>query len=107
VDAVFWAALGFLFVSTIAGTTYVSVRAWRAWQACVSLAVAGAAGLDLLTARSDRLAVNADRAAAGALELQAALDRLHRSTARGRVLVRALDEALDVGRAALSYVPKK
>ncbi|MGE5273800.1 MAG: hypothetical protein ACM3QU_08590 [Verrucomicrobiota bacterium] len=105
-DVVFWAALGFLVVAAITGTAYVGMRAWRAWQACVSLAVVGAAGLDLLTVRSEALAVRAERVAAGADELQAALARLQRSTARGRVLVGALDEALDVVRAVLSYVPK-
>jgi hypothetical protein len=106
VDVFFWAALGFLVVAAVAGTVYVGLRAWRAWQACVSLAVVGAAGLDLLTARSETLAVKAERVAAGADELQTALARLQRSTARGRVLVVALDEALDVVRAVLSYVPK-
>ena len=107
VDAFFWVALGFFVVAAIAGTAYVGVRAWRAWQAFVSLAVAGAAGLDLLTERSETLATKADRVALGAEELQAAVARLQRSTARGRVLVGAVDEALDVVRAVLSYVPKK
>ena len=105
-DALFWAALGFFVVAAIAGAAYVGVRAWRAWQAFVSLAVAGAAGLDLLTARGEELAVKTDRAALRAEELQAALARLQRSTARGRILVRAVDEALDVVRTVLSYVPK-
>jgi hypothetical protein len=107
VDALFWAALGFLVVATVAGTAYVGVRAWRAWQACVSLAIAGVAGLDLLTARSEALATKAERVAAGAAELQAAVARLERSTARGRVLTGALDEVLDAVGAMLSYVPKK
>jgi hypothetical protein len=107
VDALFWAALGFLVVATVAGTAYVGVRAWRAWQACVSLAIAGVAGLDLLTARSEALATKAERFAAGAAELQAAVARLERSTARGRVLTGALDEVLDAVGAMLSYVPKK
>jgi hypothetical protein len=106
VDAFFWAALGFLVVAAVGGTAYVGMRAWRAWRAFVSLAVVGAAGLDLLTARSEALAVKAERVAAGAEELQASLARLQRSTARGRVLVGALDEAVDVVRAVLSYVPK-
>ena len=107
VDAVFWAALGFLLVATVAGAAYVGVRAWHTWQACVSLAVAGAAGLELLIARSEQAAAKAERVAAGAEELEAALARLERSTARGRVLMGALDESLDVVRAVLSYVPKK
>jgi hypothetical protein len=107
VDAVFWAALGFLVVATVAGTTYVGVRAWRAWQACVSLAVVGAAGLDLLVARTEVLTAKGERVAAGAEALEAALTRLERSTARGRVLLGALDEALDLIRIVVSYVPKK
>jgi hypothetical protein len=107
VQAVFWAALGFLVVATVAGAAYVGVRAWRAWQAFVSLAVVGAAGLDLLIARSEALTTKAERVAAGAEELEAALAGLERSTARGRVVVGAVDEALDVVRGVLAYVPKK
>jgi hypothetical protein len=104
VDAVFWAALGFFVVATVVGGAYVGVRAWRAWQAFVSLAVAGTAGLDLLIARSDALTTKAERVATGAEELEAALARLERSTARSRVLVGALDEALDGVRGVLSFV---
>jgi hypothetical protein len=107
VGAFFWAALGFLVVATVAGSAFVGVRAWRAWQACVSLAIAGVAGLDLLTVRSGALATKAERVAAGAAELQAAVARLERSTARGRVLTGAIGEVLDVVRAVHSYVPKK
>jgi hypothetical protein len=107
VDAVFWAALGFLVVATVSGSAYVGVRAWHAWQACVSLAVVGAAGLDLLIARSEALTAKAERVAVGAEELEAALTRLERSTARGRVLLGALDEVLDPVRVVVSYVPKK
>jgi hypothetical protein len=45
-DVVFWAALGFLLAAIVVGTAFVAVRAWRAWQACVSLALVGAAGAD-------------------------------------------------------------
>jgi hypothetical protein len=107
VDAFFWAALGFLVVTTLAGAVFVGMRAWRAWQAFVSLAVAGAAGLELISTRGEEIAAKADRAAVKAEELQAALARLQRSTARGRVLVRAVDEALDVVRSVLTLVPKK
>ena len=107
VDVFFWAALGFLVVATVAGTAYVGVRAWRAWRACVSLAIAGVAGLDLLTARSEALATKTGRVAAGAAELQAAVARLERSTARGKVLTGAIGDVLDTVGAVLSYVPKK
>ena len=105
-DAIFWAALGFFVVAAVAGSAYVGVRALHAWQACVSLAVAGAAGLDILAARTETLAAKAEDVAIGAEELQTALARLERSTARARVLVGAVDEALDVVRSVLSYVPK-
>jgi hypothetical protein len=107
VDAVFWTALGFLVAAAITGAAHVGLRAWRAWQACVSLAVAGAAAVELLSSRGEQIAAKAERAAARAEELQAALARLQRSTARGRVLIGAVDEALDVVRAVLSYAPKK
>jgi hypothetical protein len=107
VNAIFWAALGFFVVATVAGAAYVGVRAWRAWQAFVSLAVVGTAGLDLLIARSEALTTKAERVAAGAEELEAALARLERSTARGRIVVGAVDEALDVVRGVLAFVPKK
>jgi hypothetical protein len=107
VDAIFWTALGFFLVATVAAAAYVGVRAWRAWQAFVSLAVAGAAGVDLLIARSEALTAKAERVTARAEELEAALARLERSTARNRVLVGAVDEALDVVRGVLSYAPKK
>jgi hypothetical protein len=94
-------------VASVGGAVFVGVRAWRAWQAFVSLAIVGAAGLDLLTARSDALAAKAERAAAKAADFDAALVRLERSTARSRVLVGAVDEALDTVRAVLSYIPKK
>jgi hypothetical protein len=107
VDAFFWAALGFLVVATVCGTAYVGVRGWRAWQACVSLAITGVAGLDLLAARSEALATKAEGVAAGAVELQVAVTRLERSTARGKVLTGAIGEVLDAVGALLSYVPKR
>ena len=107
VDAFLWAALGFLVVATVAGTAYVGVRAWRAWQACVSLAIAGVAGLDLLAARSEALATKTGRVAAASAELQAAVARLERSTARGKVLTGAIGDVLDTAGAVLSYLPKK
>ena len=61
VGVVFWAALGFLLAAIVVGTTYVAVRAWRTWQACVSLALVGAAGAELLAARGELAAAKADR----------------------------------------------
>jgi len=104
-EPIFWAALGFLVASAIVGTAYVGVRAWRAWHAFVSLAVAGAAGIDVLTARVEQVAAKAERAAAGVAELQAAADRLARSRARARVLIGAAEDVLGVVRAVASFRP--
>jgi hypothetical protein len=107
VDAVFWAALGFLVVATVAGAAYVGVRAWRAWQAFVSLAVAGAAGLDLLMLRTDEVAAKAERAASKAEQLLTAAERLEGSLARARILVDATGEARDLLNALRSFAPRK
>jgi hypothetical protein len=107
VDAVFWAALGFLVVATVAGATYVGVRAWRAWQAFVSLAVAGAGGLDLLMSRTDEVAAKAERAASKAEQLLTAAERLEGSLARARILVDATGETRDLLNALRSFAPRK
>jgi hypothetical protein len=106
VDVVFWAALGFLLAAIVIGTTYVAVRAWRTWQACISLALVGAAGAELLAARGELAATKADRLTQKLDELQARVARLERSTARGRVLVDATSEMLAVLRSVLAFVPK-
>jgi hypothetical protein len=106
VDVVFWAALGFLLAAIVVGTAFVVVRAWRAWQACVSLALVGAAGAELLAARSELAGAKADRVTQKLDELQAAIARLERSTARGRVLVDATSEVLAVMRSVVAFVPK-
>jgi hypothetical protein len=95
VDAAFWAALGFLVAAILFGTGFVGVRARRLWNASISLAVVGAAGADMLDERSAQTTVKADRAAAGADELAAAVDRLDRSRARLHVLLGAVEEMLD------------
>ena len=105
-DVVFWAALGFLLAAIVVGTAFVGVRAWRTWQACVSLALVGAAGAELLAARGELAAAKADRLTEKLDELQAALARLDRSTARGRVLVDATNEVLAVLRSVLAFVPR-
>jgi hypothetical protein len=106
VDVVFWAALGFLIAAIVVGTAFVAVRAWRAWQAFLSLALVGAAGAELLAARGDLAAAKADRLTRKLDELQAAVARLERSTARGRVLADAAGEVLTVVRSVLAFVPR-
>ena len=105
-DVVFWAALGFLIAAIVVGTAFVVVRAWRAWQAFLSLALVGAAGAELLAARGDLAAAKADRLTRKLDELQAAVARLERSTARGRVLADAAGEVLTVVRSVLAFVPR-
>ena len=107
VDAFFWAALGFLVVSIVGGTGFVGARGYRTWKACVSLALVGAAGADMLTAKSATTTSKVERVSAGADELLQALASLERSTSRARVLAGAVDEALDVGRSITSFIPKK
>ena len=105
VDVIFWAALGFLLVAIVVGTSFVALRAWRAWQAFLSLALVGAAGAELLAERSELAAAGADRLTRRLDELQAAVARLERSTARGRVLVDATSEVLAVVRSVVAFVP--
>jgi len=107
VDAFFWAALGFLVVSIVGGTGFVGARGYRTWKACVSLALVGAAGADMLTAKSATTTSKVERVSAGADELLQALASLERSQARGRVLIGAIEEMRDVIRAVVSLVPKK
>ena len=107
VDAVFWAALGFLIAAIVVGTGYVGVRARRLWQASLSLALVGAAGADMVSERSGLMAVKADRAVAGADELLVAVDRLERSKARGRVLLGAVEEMFDTLSALGKFIPQK
>jgi hypothetical protein len=106
VDVVFWAALGFLLAAIVVGTAFVALRAWRAWQACISLALVGAAGAELLAARSELAAAKADLVTRKLDELQAAVERLERSTARARVLGDATGEVLAAVRSVLAFVPK-
>ena len=106
VDVIFWAALGFLLVAIVVGTSFVALRAWRAWQAFLSLALVGAAGAELLAERSELAAAGADRLTRRLDELQAAVARLERSTARGRVLVDATSEVLAVLRSVVAFVPR-
>ena len=106
-NAAFWASLGFLLAATIAGTAYVGVQAWRAWQACVSLAVVGAAGAELLTGRAAATADRAEKVRARVDELMAALAQFERSRARGRVLAGAVQEVAAVVRSVAAFAPKK
>ena len=85
----------------------MGTRGWRTWKACVSLALVGAAGSEMLETKTTAAAAKAERVSAGAEQLRLALASLDRSQARARVLVGAVDEALDAVRAVTSFVPKK
>jgi hypothetical protein len=106
VDVALWAALGFLVAAIVVGTVFVALRAWRAWQAFLSLALVGAAGAELLASRGELAAAGAERVTRKLDELQAAVARLERSTARARVLVDATGEVVDVLRSVLVFAPK-
>ena len=106
-DVFFWAALGFLVAAIVVGTGHVGRRAYRAWKACTSLALVGAAGSEMLDAKSAATAEKVARVSAGGEQLLLAVASLERSRARARVLVGAVDEMLDLVRAVTSLVPKK
>jgi hypothetical protein len=106
-EILFWAALAFLVLSTVAGTAFVGVRAWRAWNAFVSLAAAGGAGAEQLLTRAEQLAERGERAAVRSEDLLTAVGRLEHSLGRGRVLLGAVGEAQDLLRAVRGIVPRK
>jgi hypothetical protein len=106
-DAFLWAALGFLVVATMGGGVFVGLHAWRAWDAFVSLAAAGGAAAEWLLGRAEAVAVRGEHVGARAEDLLTAVERLERSLARARVLMGAVEEALDLLRAARLVVPRK
>src|SRR5712691_5412347 len=88
-EAFFWAALGFLVLSALAGAAFVGLRGWRAWQAFTSLAAPGGAGAERLLASAERVMAHGGRTAARAEQLLDAVERLDRSLARSRILLGA------------------
>jgi hypothetical protein len=106
-EAFFWAALGFLVVSFVAGGAFVAVRGWRAWQAFASLAAGAGAGIERLLSRADELAAHGERTAARAEELAAAVGRLQRAQARALILLGATGEVRDLLRGIRVFVPQK
>jgi hypothetical protein len=107
VETFFWAALGFLAVSGLAGGVFVGLRAWRAWRTLTSLAAGVGGGLDGLLTLVERLEAHGERTAARAEELTAAVARLQRTRARALVLLGAVGEVRDLVRAARAFVPLK
>jgi len=106
-EAFFWAALGFLVVSFVAGGAFVAVRGWQAWQAFASLAAGAGAGIERLLNRADELAAPGERTAARAEELAAAVGRLQRAQARALILLGATGEVRDLLRGIRVFVPQK
>ncbi len=106
-EAFFWAALGFLTVAGLAGAVFVAVRGWRCWQAFTSLAAGAGAGLDRLLTGAEQLAAHGEQTAARAQELTAAVERVQRAQARGRILVAAAGEVRDLFRVVSGFVPQK
>jgi hypothetical protein len=106
-EAFFWAALGVLVLSTVAGGAFVGLRGWRAWQSFVSLAAAGGAGVERLLTEAERLVSHTERTAGRAQELVTAVERLERSLARARILIGAAGEVRELIRAVRAVVPTK
>ena len=102
-----WAALGLSVVAALSGAAFVGVRAWRAWNAFVSLAAAGGAAAEQLLGRAEQLAARGEHMATRAEELLATVDRLERSLARGRVLTGAVGEAQGLLQALRMFAPRK
>ena len=99
-DALFWVALAFFLASGVAGAVFVGLRAWRAWQAFVSLAAAGAAAGERLAAATEQLQARSEAAASRVEELNAAIARLRRTQARVSILLGAWGEVTSLLRAA-------
>jgi hypothetical protein len=105
-EAFLWAALGFWVIAACAGSAFVGIRAWRAWNDFVSLAAAGGAAAERLASAAEQLAARGGQAAGRSGELVAAAERLERSISRGRILVGALGEGRDLLQAARALVPR-
>ena len=106
-EAFFWAALGFLVLAGVADGAFAGLRAWRAWQVFTSFAATAGAGAERLVARTEELGAHAERTTARVEELAAATARLERALARGRILLGATREPLDLLRAVRAFVPQK
>ncbi len=106
-EAFFWAALGFLALSALAGGVFVALRGWRAWQAFASLAAGVGGGLDGLLKGVERLEAHGEQTAARAQELTAAVARLQRTQARAMILLGAAGDVRDLLRAVRGLVPQK
>ena len=105
-DAIFWVALTFFLAAGISGLVLVGLRAWRAWQAFVSLAAAGDAAAERLGAATEQLQARSEAAATRIEELSAAVARLQRTQARVRILLGAWSEVTSLLGAARMLSPR-
>jgi prefoldin subunit 5 len=105
-DALFWVALAFFLAAGISAFVLVGLRAWRAWQAFVSLAAAGAAAGERLAAATEQLQRRSEAAATRIEELNAAVTQLRRTQARAQVLLGAWGEVTSLLKAARVLVPR-
>ena len=105
-DAIFWVALAFFLAAGISGLVLVGLRAWRAWQAFVSLAAAGDAAAERLAAATEQLQARSEAAATRIEELNAAVARLRRTQARVRILLGAWGEVTSLLGAARILSPR-
>jgi hypothetical protein len=105
-DAFFRTALAFFLLAGIGGAVFVGVRTWRAWQAFVSVAAAGAAAVERLEAATAQLQARTEGAAQRIEELNAAVERLKHTQARAQVLLGAWGEVTSLLRAAHVFSPR-
>jgi methyl-accepting chemotaxis protein len=106
-EALFWAALGFLVVAALGGAVFVGIRGWRFWQAFVSLAAGVGGGTDRLLTGAEQLAAHGERTAARVEDLTAAIERLAQAQAQARILLGATGEVRDLLRAVTAFAPQK
>ena len=103
----FWLALIFALVLTVAAVTYATLKGLEAFRAFKRLGRAMDSELDRITAATDQIERHLALAAESGTKLEASLARLRASRARLNVLTAALaDVRAAVGRIT-AVVPRK
>ncbi len=103
----FWIALFVLLLSLTAGSVYLFLRALKLWRTLKIFGSALDGVVRELTGSLERLSGSAEAFGSGTPKLQASLERLRHSLARGAVLRAAVDDVRDAfGRLAAVY-PRK
>ena len=104
---IFWLALIFALVLTVAAAIYATLKGLEAFRAFKRLGRVVGSELDRITAATDEIERQLALAAASGTKLEAALARLRASRARLNVLTSALaDVRAAVGRIT-AVVPRK